>query len=106
MPDIDFIQLKDLTPQAFKLYACFRYLGQTKNTTTLTLSLADLGTLSGLQPFCPYPALRHGRDGQLRRALTELIGKGLIEKQGQRGRRPNTYTLVTPSDPHLQNLQN
>ncbi len=103
MPCIDFISLKNLTPQAFKLYACFLHLAENKNTTTLTLPLSDLGEISGLQTYCPYPAFRHGNDGQLRRALSELIQKGLIQKQGQRGRRPNTYTLLYPADTHPQN---
>jgi hypothetical protein len=103
MPYIDFTHLKTLTPQAFKLYACFLDMAENKNTTTLTLPLSDLGGSSGLQAYCPYPALRHGKDGQLRRAIAELITRGLIHKKGQRGRKPNTYTLLNPPDPHTQN---
>jgi len=94
MPNIDFPKLKELSPQAFKLYAYFLHLSDIKNTNVFTLTLADLGEESGLQADQLYPALRHGRDGQLRRALSELIQKGLVDKQGGRGRAPNTYTLL------------
>lgn len=92
---MNFQRLRDLSPSAFKLYVYFLEKVRTTHRPVLKISLADLGFESGLQPSCPYPALRHGRDGQLRRALKELKDKGLIEKQGQRGRSPNTYRLVT-----------
>ena len=100
MPFLDFHSLRHLSPQAFKLYACFLHLAQVRKTSTLTLSLADLGEKSGLQSPCFAPPLRHGNDGQLRRALTELLNAGLLEKQGRRGRKPNTYSL-----PHLTDTQ-
>jgi len=95
---VDFHALRHLSPQAFKLYACFLYLAQIKKSSTLTLSLADLGWESGLQTQCLYPALRHGNDGQLRRALAELLNSGLVEKQGRRGRAPNSYHLLNLAD--------
>lgn len=98
MPFLDFHALRHLSPQAFKLYACFLHLAQVRNTATLSLSLADLGQESGLASACLAPALRHGNDGQLRRALTELLHSDLLEKQGRRGRKPNTYHLLHLSD--------
>ena len=102
MPFIDFHSLRHLSPQAFKLYTCFLHLAQTHQSTTLTLSLANLGSESGLQSHRPYPALRYGNDGQLRRALKELQNSGLIEKKGQRGRKPNAYRLLNLSDDQTQ----
>ena len=66
-------------------------------------TLAELGESSGLQATARWlpPALRQGNDGSLRRALDELVTKGWIEKTGRRGRRPNTYRIVTtPESPH------
>lgn len=102
MPFIDYFSLQHLSPQAFKLYTCFLYLAQIHESQTLTLSLAELGYQSGLQRHCPYPALRHGKDGQLRRALSELLNSGLVEKHGRRGRAPNTYRLLNLSDTQTQ----
>ena len=102
MPFVDFHSLQHLSPQAFKLYTCFLHLAQTHQSETLTLSLADLGSESGLQSYCQWPALRHGNDGQLRRALTELLNSGLVEKQGRRGRKPNTYHLLNLQDTQTQ----
>ena len=93
MPFVNFDPLKELSPAAFKLYVFFLHLMQKKNTSVFTIPLVDLGYDSGLQPPCPYKAFRHGNDGQLRKALQELIDSGLIEKQGQRGRAPNVYTV-------------
>ena len=103
MPYIDFMHLKELTPQAFKLYICFLHLSETRETNTFTLPLSDLGYISGLQTSSSYWASPHGNDGQLRRALAELIKNGLVQKQGQRGRSPNTYTLLHPNDDYTQN---
>ena len=113
MPLVDYQALRHLSPQAFKLYTCFlpacacphadRHLAQTHQTKTLTLSLADLGSESGLQSYCQWPALRHGNDGQLRKALSELQNSGLIEKHGRRGRAPNTYHLLNLKDTQTQN---
>ena len=96
MACVTFQQLRHLSPSAFKLYLFFLDQVQTTNRPTLTISLANLGYESGLQAPCPYPALRHGRDGQVRNALIELIDIGLIEKRGQRGRAPNTYRVHDP----------
>ena len=93
MPFVNFHPLQDLTPAAFKLYVYFLDQVQTRNTAVFAIPLVDLGYESGLQPPCPYPAFRHGKDGKLREALQELTEKGLIEKQGQRGRAPNVYTV-------------
>ena len=98
MPFLDYRALRHLSPQAFKLYACFLHLAQLRKTSTLSLSLVDLGEQSGLQTACLAPALRHGNDGQLRRALAELLHDGLLEKQGRRGRKPNTYHLLPLPD--------
>ena len=93
MAYINFPQQRDLSPSAFKLYVFFLHQAQTRNQAVFTLSLAQLGWESGLQAFRPwtYP---HGRDGQVRRAVQELIDSGLIEKHGQRGRKPNTYRIL------------
>lgn len=91
---VNFSTLRSLSPAAFKLYVYFLDQLQTCNASTLTRPLADLGFESGLQAPNPYRTLRHGKDGQLRKALKELIDRGLIEKQGQRGRSPNTYRLL------------
>jgi len=93
MAYIDFPQQRQLSPAAFKLYAYFLHQVQRQNQTVFTLSLAKLGQESGLQAFRwrTYP---HGRDGQVRRALQELIDTGRIQKQGQRGRKPNTYRIL------------
>ena len=93
MPVVNFHSLKDLRPPAFKLYVFFLHLVQTQNTSVFAIPLVDLGEDSGLQPPCAYPAFRHGKDGQLRNALNELIDAGFIEKQGRRGRAPNVYTV-------------
>ena len=100
---IDYQALRHLSPQAFKLYTCFVHLAQTHRSETLTISLADLGWESGLQSYCQWPALRHGNDGQLRKALSELINSGLIQKHGRRGRAPNTYHLLNLKDTQTQN---
>jgi len=102
MPFVDFDSLQHLSPQAFKLYACFLHLAQTHHSETLTLSLAELGSESGLQTHWFVAAPRHGNDGQLRRALTELLNSGLVEKQGRRGRKPNTYHLLNLPDTQTQ----
>jgi hypothetical protein len=94
MPYMDFYLLQDLSPAAFKLYAYFLHLVQSKNVAAFSLALVKLGYDSGLQPSCPYPAFRHGKDRQLRNAIEELINKGWLEKCGQRGRAPNTYTVL------------
>lgn len=93
MAYVDFPQWCDLSPPAFKLYVYFLHRVQTRNQTVFALSLAQLGRESGLQAFRPraYP---HGRDGQVRRALQELIDGELIEKHGQRGKKPNTYRVL------------
>ena len=101
MAYIDFSQWRDLSPAAFKLYVYFLHRVHTRNQAVFTLSLAQLGWESGLQAPGLYPSLRHGKDGQLRRALQELIDRGLIEKHGQRGKRPNTYRVLEPSGPPL-----
>lgn len=94
MPFLDFHLLRDLNPPAFKLYAYFLDQVQTRNTCCFTLPMVDLGEESGLQPPCLYPAFRHGKDRQLRNAIKELIDTGWLEKTGQRGRAPNTYTVL------------
>ncbi len=75
----------------------------TQNTqdNTLSMTLADLGWHSGLQSQERWrlPGKQHGNDGQLRSALEELIQKGLLEKNSNRGRRPNTYRIVNPVPP-------
>lgn len=97
---VQFSPLRHLSPSAFKLYVYFLDSVQAKNCPTLTIPLADLGYDSGLQAPHPYRALRHGKDGQLRRALDELIEGGWIEKQGRRGKAPNTYRVL-PLSPEL-----
>lgn len=94
MPYLDFHLLKDLSPAAFKLYTYFLDLVQSQKCAAFSIPLAKLGDESGLQPPCPYPALRHGKDRQLRKAIEELITRGWLEKCGQRGRAPNTYTVL------------
>jgi hypothetical protein len=94
MPFVNFPLLQDLSPAAFKLYVYFLDQVQKTNTAHLARPMVALGYESGLQPPCPYKAFRHGKDRQLRNALNELIEKGLIEKQGQRGRAPNAYTVI------------
>ena len=94
MPLIDFHLLRDLSPPAFKLCAYFLHLVQSQNVASFSIPLVELGDESGLQPPCRYPALRHGKDRQLRNAIAELIQEGFIEKHGQRGRAPNTYTVL------------
>lgn len=96
MPFVNFHPLKELSPPAFKLYVFFLHLVQTHNSSVFAIPLVKLGYDSGLQPPCPYPAFRHGKDGQLRKALRELTDAGLIEKQGRRGRAPNVYTVRHP----------
>ena len=86
MPDVTFQQLRRLSPSAFKLYHFFLDRVQATHCASLPLSLAELGYQSGLQAPCLYPALRHGRDGQVRNALRELIDIGLIERNGLCGR--------------------
>ena len=94
MPFITFHHLRSLSPAAFKLYVYFLDRVQSKNTSAFSVPLVELGYESGLQPECFHPAFRHGNDRQLRNALEELIDEGLIEKQGHRGRAPNTYTVL------------
>jgi len=94
MPFVNFSLLQDLSPAAFKLYVYFLGQVQKTNTAVLARPMVELGYESGLQPPCRYPAFRHGQDRQLRNALNELITEGFIEKQGQRGRAPNTYTVI------------
>jgi len=103
MPFVTFHPLRNLSPAAFKLYVYFLDQVQARNTTAFSVPLVTLGYESGLQPECLYPAFAHGNDRQLRNALEELIDEGLIEKQGHRGRAPNTYTVLghdqhTPPD--------
>jgi len=103
MPFVTFHPLRDLSPAAFKLYVYFLHLVQAKNTAAFSVPLVKLGYESGLQPECLYPAFAHGNDRQLRNALEELSDEGLIQKQGHRGRAPNTYTVLghqlhTPPD--------
>ena len=103
MPFVTFHPLRNLSPPAFKLYVYFLDQVQAKNTAAFSVPLVKLGYESGLQPECLYPAFAHGNDRQLRNALEELIDEGLIEKQGHRGRAPNTYIVLghqlhTPSD--------
>jgi len=93
MPFVNFASLKHLSPKAFKLYVYFLHLVQAKNTDRFALPLVDLGYETELQPFYTYRPWRHGKDGQLRNALQELIDLDLIEKHGQRGRAPNTYIV-------------
>ena len=94
MAYVDFPQWRQLSPSAFKLYVYFLHQVHTHQRAVFTLSLADLGEHSGLQAPCFQPALRHGKDGQVRRALQELIDRELIEKHGQRGKTPNTYRVL------------
>jgi hypothetical protein len=94
MPFVNFHLLRTLSPAAFKLYVYFLDLVQTRNTSVLSLPMVELGYDSGLQPPCLVPAFRHGKDRQLRNALQELAQVGLIEKEGHRGRAPNTYTIL------------
>ena len=103
MPFVTFHHLRNLSPPAFKLYVYFLHLVQAKDTSVFSVPMVHLGYESGLQPECFHPAFRHGNDRQLRNALEELIDQGLIEKQGHRGRVPNTYTVLehdrhTPQD--------
>lgn len=93
MPFVNFHFLRDLSPPAFKLYVFFLHLVQTRKASAFSIPLVNLGYDSGLQPPCLYPAFRHGKDAQLRKALKELIDAGLIDKQGHRGRAPNAYTV-------------
>lgn len=105
MPILNFHLLRDLSPPAFKLYAYFLDQVQSQHTTCFTLPMVDLGQESGLQPPCLYPAFRHGKDRQLRNAIDELIQTGRLKKTGQRGRAPNTYTVLRShlhADPHTQ----
>jgi len=94
IPFVTFHPLRDLSPPAFKLYVYFLDRVQAKNTAVFSVPMVHLGYESGLQPECFHPAFRHGNDRQLRNALEELIDQGLIEKQGHRGRAPNTYTVL------------
>ena len=94
MPFMDFHLLRNLSPPAFKLCAYFLHLVQSQNTARFSIPLVELGDESGLQPPCQYPAFRHGKDRQLRNAIEELINMGWLEKCGQRGRAPNTYTVL------------
>jgi len=94
MPFVTFHPLRNLSPTAFKLYVYFLDLVQSKNISVFSVPMVKLGYESGLQPECFHPAFRHGNDRQLRNALEELIDQGLIEKQGHRGRAPNTYTVL------------
>ena len=94
MPFVNFHLLRDLSPAAFKLCVYFLDQVQSKNAFVFSIPLVELGAESGLQPLCWHPAFRHGKDRQLRNAIAELIDKGFIEKQGQRGRAPNTYTVL------------
>ena len=94
MPFVNFHLLRDLSPAAFKLCVYFLDQVQSKNASVFSIPLVELGFESGLQPPCWYPAFRHGKDRQLRNAIAELIDEGFIEKQGQRGRAPNTYTVL------------
>ena len=101
MACVHFPRLRALSPSAFKLYVFFLDRVQKRNNPTVRISLADLGYESGLQAPCPFPALRHGRDGQVRKALRELIDRGLIQKQGQRGKAPNTYQVMNAPEHDL-----
>lgn len=94
MAFVTFHFLRELSPSAFKLYVYFLELVQSKHRCVFTLPMVKLGYEAGLQPDCLYPAFRHGKDARLRKALAELIEKGLIEKEGQRGRVSNTYTRL------------
>ena len=100
MPYVDFEPLQHLKPAAFKLYVYFLHRAEATRTSTLHMPLADLGFSSGLLATSRWapPALRHGNDGPVRTALAELVEKGFIEKTGRRGRRPNTYHIVTKPD--------
>ena len=97
MAYINFPKQRDLSPSAFKLYVYFLHQVQTRNQAVFTLSLAQLGEDSGLQAFRPW-TYSHGRDGQVRRAVLELIEQGLIQKHGQRGRKPNPYRVLENPD--------
>ncbi len=101
MAYVDFDRIQDLKPSAFKLYVYFLHCTQNTQNNTLTMTLADLGWHSGLQSQERWrlPGKQHGNDCHLRAALAELIQKGLIEKNGNRGRRPNTYCIVDPVPP-------
>ena len=92
MPFVHVHPLRDLSPAAFKLDGYFLEQVQARNTAAFSVPLVHLGYESGLQPESLYPAFRHGNDRQLRNALKQLSDEGVIEKQGHRGRAPNTYT--------------
>ena len=94
MPFVNFYLLRDLSPAAFKLSVYFLDQVQSKNASAFSIPLVELGDDSGLQPPCWQKAFRHGKDRQLRNAIAELIDEGFIEKHGQRGRIPNTYTVL------------
>ncbi len=94
MPFVNFHLLQHLTPAAFKLSVYFLDQVQSKDASIFSIPLVKLGFESGLQPPCWHQAFRHGNDRQLRNAIAELIDEGFIEKHGQRGRRPNTYTVL------------
>ncbi len=94
MPSVNFHLLQHLTPTAFKLSVYFLDQVQSKDASIFSIPLVKLGFESGLQPPCWHQAFRHGNDRQLRNAIAELIDEGFIEKHGQRGRRPNTYTVL------------
>ena len=92
---VDFAKLHDLKPVAFKLYVCMLDLAERTKTRDITMPLVDLGHESGLQPERKYRPERHGLDGQVRRALRELIEQGYIEKtETGRGRQSNTYHIM------------
>ena len=96
MPYVEFNSIEDLRPSAFKLYVFFLHRVQQTGSDTVEMSLADLAFWSGLQAQGTWrtPGQSHGRDGRIRLALAELVEKGLIEKRGSRGRRPNTYRIL------------
>jgi len=94
MVQLDFARLRGLSPSAFKLYVYFLSQVEVRKTSTFTLSLAELGYEAGLQRPVRVPVLARGRDSQVRHALQELIERGLVEKEGQRGRVPNTYRVI------------
>ena len=93
MVQLDFSELRDLSPSAFKLMVFFLDQVQTRQTSTFTLSLAELGYQAGLQAPVRFPALAQGRDTQVRNALRELIKRGLVVKESGQGRLANTYTV-------------
>ena len=94
MPFVNFRLLRHLSPPAFKLCVYFLDQVQSKNAAVFSIPLVELGDACGLQPPCWHPAFRHGKDRQLRNAIAELIDEDFIEKHGQRGRAPNTYTVL------------